>query len=174
VVEQTVKIPLADAYADLKTHFEQEGCKILFETVPTEIVVKQGSLWGIMPRSAKKIVSCTLTQTESGTKISCKSKLSRDWTYITVIGIILSAVIVGVCLWMSLDLTYFLDTSLTTTWSWIASVGGNIYYELGESFIGLTRMLAGFLTAIILAEVAILLFARSRIDTFIKEIVKST
>jgi hypothetical protein len=170
VVEQTVNMPIANAYEDLKVHFEQKGCKIRSETAPTALTVKQGSLWGISPQNAKKIVTCTLSPNETGTKISCQSKLSRDWINLTVIGTAMSVVLVGVCLWMSLDLAAFLDTGRFSTWSWIASVGSYVDYDLGESFVGLTRMLAAFLSLIIVSEVAVALYARSRIDLFVKEV----
>lgn len=172
VVEQVVNMPLADAYEDLKTHLKQEGGKIVSETAPTELVVKQGSLWGLAPQNAKKFVTCTLSQHGPETKISCKSKISKDWVNITVIGIVLSIVMVGVCVWISLDLAHFLDTGLTTTWSWIASSGAYIDYNGGEYFINLTHMLAGFLIAVILAETVILFYARARVDLYIKEIMK--
>jgi hypothetical protein len=172
VVEQTLNMPLADAYEDLKTHLKQEGCKIIYETSPTELIVRQGSLWGLAPQNAKKSVTCTLSQNGSETKICCSSKLSRDWVNITVIGIVLSIVMVGVCVWISLDLAHFLDTGVTTSWSWIASSGMYIDYNAGEYFINLTHMLAGFLTAVILAETLILFYARARVDAFIKEVMK--
>ncbi len=165
-------MPLADAYADLKSHLQENGCKIVSETAPTELVVKQGSLWGLSPQNAKKHVSCTLSQNGQETKISCTSKLSRDWVNITLIGLVFSVIMVGLCFWISIDLAHFLDTSRATTWSWIASVGTYVDRTLGEYFVAFTRMLAGFLTAIILAEIAILFYARSRVDLFMKEVVK--
>ncbi len=170
VVEQTVNMPIASVYEDLKLHFEQKGCKVLSENSPSGLVVKQGSLWGISPQSAKKVVNCTLTQQGSETKISCSSKLSRDWVNLTIIGTALSVVLVGFCLWMSFDLAAFLETGQFSTWSWIASVGSYVDYDLGESFVGLTRMLAAFLSIIIAAEIVIALYARSRIDGFAKNV----
>jgi hypothetical protein len=167
-------MPIANAYEDLKVHFEQKGCKIRSETAPTALTVKQGSLWGISPQNAKKIVTCTLSPNETGTKISCQSKLSRDWINLTVIGTAMSVVLVGVCLWMSLDLAAFLDTGRFSTWSWIASVGSYVDYDMGQSFVGLTRMLAAFLTVIILSEVAIALYAHSRIDLFTKSVLSGS
>jgi hypothetical protein len=170
VVEQTVNMPIADAYADLKGHFEEKGCKVISETPPSSLVVKQGSLWGVLPKSAKKVVTCSLSQTGTETKISCNSRLSKDWVNLTIIGTALSVALVGFCLWMSIDLTAFLETGRYSTWSWVASVGSYVDYDLGESFVSLTRMLAVFLSAIIAAEVVIVFYARSRIDTFAKEV----
>lgn len=170
VVTQTVNMPIADAYEDLKLHLEQKNCKVLLEVSPTSLTVKQGSLWGISPQNAKKILTCTLNPNATGTTISCHSKLSRDWVNITVAGTALCVVLVGVCLWMSIDLAAFLDTGRFSTWSWIASVGSYVDYTLGESFVGLTRMLAAFLSVIIAAEILIALYARSHIDLFVKEV----
>jgi hypothetical protein len=86
----------------------------------------------------------------------------------------MSVVLVGVCLWMSLDLAAFLDTGRFSTWSWIASVGSYVDYDMGQSFVGLTRMLAAFLTVIILSEVAIALYAHSRIDLFTKSVLSGS
>lgn len=170
MVEKTVNMPIAKAYMDLKLHLEQKGCKIRTETPPASLTVKQGSLWGISPQNAKKNVTCTLTQSETGTKITCKSTLSRDWVNMTVAGTVLSVILVGLCLWMSFDLTGFLDTGRPSTWSWIASVGSYVDYTLGESFVSLTRMLAAFLSIIIASEIVIALYARARIDLFVKEV----
>jgi hypothetical protein len=163
-------MPITETYADLKAHFEQKGCKVTSETPPTSLTVKQGSLWGISPQSAKKTVTCNLTQKGSQTKISCSSKLSRDWVNLTIVGTALSIVIVGLCLWMSFDLAAFLNTGRFSTWSWIASEGSYIDYALGETFMAVTRMLAVFLTVIIAAEIVIALYAHSRIEKFAKEV----
>jgi hypothetical protein len=174
VVEQTVNMPIADAYNDLKAHLKEQGCKTLSETPPSNLTVKQGSLWGVTPRSAKKIVTCSLNQTAGETKICCSSKLSRDWVNLTVAGTALAVVVVGLCLWMSADLTVFLGTAQPNTWSWIASTGDYIDYPRAEAFINLTNLLAIFLSAIIAAEAAIAFYARSRIDQFAKSVLSAS
>ncbi len=170
MVEQTINLPVADVYADLKVHLEQKGCKILSEAPPDGLVVKQGSLWGISPQSAKKVVTCTLNQTGTESRISCQSKLSKDWINLTIIGTVLSVLMVGLCLWMSTDLAAFLNTGRFSTWSWIASAGSYIDYDAGEFFVTMTRLLASFLTVIIGAEIVIALYARSRIDKFVQSL----
>jgi hypothetical protein len=170
VVEQTVTMNFAEAYEDLKAHLQQKGCRVTSETPPSSLTVKQGSLWGISPQSAKKVVSCSLTQAGGQTKISCSSKLSRDWVNLTIVGTALSVIVVGLCFWMSIDLAAFLDTGRFSTWSWIASVDSYVDYALGEAFVTTTRMLAVFLSIIIASEIMIALYARSRIDRFAKEV----
>ncbi len=169
MVEQTVNFAIDDAYLKLKANFAEKGCKILSEAVPEQLVVKQGSLWGVMPKTAKKTLTCSLKSSGTGTQINCVSKLSRDWLNLTVIGTALSVVVVGLCVWISLDLSAFLETTRFSTWSWIASVGSRIDYEAGESFINLTRLLAFFLSAIIGFEIVVTLYTHSKIDAFAKE-----
>jgi len=169
VAEQTVNYPIDDAYLKLKDSFAERDCKIVSEATPKQLVVKHGSLWGVMPKSAKKTVTCNLKPHGTGTQISCVSKLSRDWLSLTIIGTALSVVVVGLCLWISMDLTAFLENTQLSTWSWIASVGSHIDYEAGESFIHFTRLLAFFLSAIIGFEIVVTVYTHSKIDTFTKE-----
>ena len=169
MVEQTVNLAIDDAYSKLKANLAEKGCKTLSEAAPEQLVVKQGSLWGVMPKTAKKTLTCNLKSQGVETQINCASKLSRDWLNLTIIGTALSVVVVGLCVWISLDLTAFLETTRFSTWSWIASVGSRIDYEAGESFITLTRLLAFFLSAIIGFEIVDTLYTHSKIDAFAKE-----
>jgi hypothetical protein len=169
VAEQTVNYPIDDAYSKLKANLAEKGCKVVSEESPKLLVAKQGSLWGVMPKSAKKTLTCNLKTQGTGTQINCDSKLSRDWLNLTIIGTALSIVVVGLCFWISLDLSAFLETTRFSTWSWIASVGSRIDYEAGESFINLTRLLAFFLSAIIGFEIVVAIYTYSKIDTFAKE-----
>jgi hypothetical protein len=61
-------MPITETYADLKAHFDQKGCLVTSAPPPTSVSVKQGSLWGISPQSAKKTVTCNLTQKGSQTR----------------------------------------------------------------------------------------------------------
>ncbi len=173
MVEQTVNLPIDDAYLKLKASLVRKGCTVISEEPSTRLVVKQGSLWGISPRSAKKNVTCNLKPEGAGTRINCVSKLSKDWLNLTIIGTALSVVVVGLCLWISLDLNAFLVSSEPSVWSWIASVGDFVDYQAGESFVNLTRLLAFFLSAIIAFEIVITVYARSKIDVSAKEALQS-
>lgn len=168
-LELPVNYAIDDAYSKLKATLEEKGCITVSETPPERLMVKQGSLWGVMPKSAKKTLTCNLKPQGTGTQITCGSKLSRDWLYLTVIGTALSVVVVGLCLWISTDLSTFLQTTRFSTWSWIASVGSRIDYATGDSFVNFTRLLAFFLSAIIAFEIVVTLYTHSRIDNFAKE-----
>jgi hypothetical protein len=174
MLEKTVNLAIDDAYLQLKADLLEKGYKIVSETPPERLVVKHGSLWGILPKTAKKNLTCNLKPAGSGTQITCRSKLSADWINLTLIGTALSIVIVGLCLWISLDLDAFLVTGQSSVWSWIASVGNFADYQLGDSLVNLTRVLALFLSAMIAIEVVIAFYAHSRIDVFAKEALLDT
>ena len=96
-------------YLDLKSVLTQDGCKIISEQAPKQLLVKQGSLWGMTPTGAKKTITLNLASVDIGTQVKCTSKLSSDWQNITLIGCALAAVLVAVCGWMALDLNCFYD-----------------------------------------------------------------
>jgi hypothetical protein len=83
----------------LKVALIKKGCKAISEE-PAQICFKQGSLWGISPKTAKKIVTIKLEPVGDGTQVKCSSKLASDWKNITLIGCALALALMGVCAWM--------------------------------------------------------------------------
>jgi hypothetical protein len=169
LVERTVGLEIKNAYSELKALLLEKNCRIIAEEAPVLISVRQGSLWGISPVTAKKNVNYRLAAVESGTRITCSSSLAADWKNLTVIGSLLSVVVVALCLWMSMDLDALVTTQQQSYWSWIATVDGYIDFQTAETFAGLTRMLAVFLAIIIAAEVVIAVYVHSRINAFAEE-----
>ena len=129
MLEQTVNLEIDKTYADLKAALLAKGCKIISEEQPKQILVKQGSLWGMSPKTAKKIVEINFAPVDSGTKVICSSRMSSDWKNITFIGCALAAVLVGLCLWMTVDLTSFMATLKPSFWSWIITVNGTMEFR---------------------------------------------
>lgn len=158
-----------EAYADLKALLLRKGCKVVAEEPPTFISVKQGSLWGISPRTAKKVVSYRLAPVGSGTRISCSSSLASDWKNLTIIGSALAVLVASLCLWITMDLDAFMITQQPSYWSWIVMVDGYIDSQTAQMFAGLTRMLAIFLAIIIAIEAAIAVYAYFRVNVFAEE-----
>jgi hypothetical protein len=173
MLERTVGLEIEKAYAELKALLLKKGCKMVVEEPPTLLSVRQGSLWGISPRSAKKTASYRLSAVDSGTQIACSSSLSADWKYLTIIGSALSLVVVFLCLWISMDLEAFMVSREPSYWSWIATVNGYIDSQAGQMLVGLTRWLAVFLAIIIALEVVIAVYAHSRINAFAEETLNS-
>ena len=167
--ERNVGLEIEKAYADLKALLLKKDCRIVAEEPPTFISVKQGSLWGISPRTAKKVVSYRLAPVDSGTRISCSSSLASDWKNLTIIGSALAVLVASLCLWIAMDLDAFMITQQPSYWSWIVTVDGYIDSQTAQMFAGLTRMLAVFLAIILILEVVITVYVHLRINAFAEE-----
>jgi hypothetical protein len=163
---RTFNLEIEKAYADLKDSFVQKGCKILSEDAPKSLVVKQGSIWGMSPVTAKKTVDMSFSAVDSGTQVTSSSSLSADWKNLTIVGCALAAVLVGLCLWMTLDLTVFMHTGRASFWSWLASVNGNVDIQAAQTLVNLTKALAVFLSVIIIIEAVVVAYTYKGIDRF--------
>jgi hypothetical protein len=169
LLKRTFSLEIDKVYADLKASLAEKDCKIISADPPKHILVKQGSLWGMSPTTAKKTVNVTFEAVDSGTQVTCSSRLSSDWKNLTIIGCALAAVLVGLCLWMTLDLSMFMDTGKPTFWSWLATVNGNLDFAVAQAFVNLAKALAVFLSVIIVLEVAVAVYAYAGIDRFAHE-----
>ncbi len=172
MLEQILKTEINKAYLDLKSVLTQDGCKIISEQAPKQLLVKQGSLWGMTPTGAKKTITLNLATVNTGTQVKCTSKVSSDWQNITLVGCALAAVLVVVCRWMALDLNAFMTSGRASFWSWLATVNGMQDLQVDQSFVNLTMALAVFLSVIIILEVFDVIYVRNRIDSFIKGALK--
>jgi len=172
VLEQIINTEINNAYIDLKAVFTQDGCKIISEQAPKQLLVKQGSLWGMTPTGAKKTITLNLASVDTGTQVKYTSKVSSDWQNITLVGCALAAVLAVVCSWMALDLNAFMTSGRVSFWSWLATVNGMPDLQVGQSFVNLTMSLAVFLSVIIILEVFDVIYVRVRIDSFVKRALK--
>jgi hypothetical protein len=169
LLKRTFNLETEEAYENVKTCLVQKGCKIVSEEPPKHLVVKQGSLWGMSPITAKKTVDLAFVSVDSGTQVASSSHLSSDWKNLTIVGCALAAVLAGLCLWMALDLTTFISNGKASFWSFLASVNGNVDVSVAQSFVNLTKGLAVFLLLIIVLEAAIAAYAYKGIDKFIQK-----
>jgi hypothetical protein len=166
LLKRTFSLEIDKAYSALKASLAEKGCKIISEDPPKHILVEQGSLWGMSPTTAKKTVDVTFKAVDSETQVTCSSRLSSDWKNLTMVGCTLAAVLVGLCLWMALDLSMFMATGKHTFWSWLATVNGNVDFAVAQAFVNLTKVLAVFLSVIIVLEIAVVAYAYAEIDRF--------
>ena len=112
--------------------------------LPKQILLNQGSLWGISPKTAKKTITVNLEQVDEGTRVRVSSKLSSDWKNITLIGCAFALVLVGLCIWMATDLTTVMATHQNSFWSWLVAVEGNVDLVAAQAFVNLTWGSGGF------------------------------
>jgi hypothetical protein len=171
--EQTVSSEIDKAYADLKAALIQKDLRITFEEVPKRILVKQGSLWGLSPKTAKKTIDFNFVSVGSETRVKWYSRINSDWKGLTLVGCVLAAAMVGLCVWMSLDLTTFMIERKASFWSWLVAVNGDVDLQVGQAFVNLTRVLAAFLSAVILFEIADVVYVHAGIEKFAQEIMNS-
>ena len=164
--EKTTKLTAQEAYEKIKLFLAQEKGLTISEESPEHILVKQGSLWGISPKTAKKTIDISIQPTNLGTRVVYASKLASDWKNITLIGCIFAAILAGLCLWISTDLSALSVTHPSSTWSWLISNGGYVNSAAQIAFINLTREMAVFLVIIIVVEVAIVVYAKSKIHDY--------
>ncbi len=173
LIKRTLTLEIEKVYATLKTSLDQRSYKVISEKPPTHLLIKQGSLWGMSPTSAKKIVDIVLLPIDSGTEVTCSSRLSSDWKNVTIIGCALAAMLAGLCLWMAVDVNAFVANGKATFWSWLVTVGGNVDVSVAHAFVNLTAGLAVFLFVIVVLEIAVAVYAYKGIDRFAKGIFDS-
>lgn len=173
MLERTFNLKIEDAYPKLKAILVEKGCKVILEDPQNQIRFKQGSLWGIAPQTAKKIITSTLEAVDGETIVRFSSKLASDWKNITLIGCSFAAVLTGLCMWMASDLSGFIVSLEPSFWSWLVVAGSNVDLASAKVFVNLTWGLTGFLSLIILLEAAIVVYAHSKIDVFTEEALKT-
>jgi hypothetical protein len=169
LLERTVGLEIEKAHAQLKALLLTKGCRITAEETPALISVKQGSLWGVSPRTAKKVMTYHLAPVDSGTRITCSSALASDWKNLTIIGTALAVVVASLCWWIATDLDAFMITQQPSYWSWLVTVDGYIDSQTAQMLAGLTRMLTVFLAIIIAIEAVVAVYAYFRVNAFAEE-----
>ena len=159
-------LPVDQAFNELKNILLKEKCKIITEDPPKYILVKQGSLNGVLPKSAKKIIKFYLSSEGTGTKITSSTEIASDWTNMTLFGNMLAAVLAGIFFWIASDMQNFLETAKASYWSWLAQGYG--YPDLSNTLfmINVTRALAVFLVVAIIAEILIVVYVYPRKNAF--------
>jgi hypothetical protein len=110
LLKRNIGLEIEKTYAELKALLLERGCRIIAEEPPALISVKQGSLWGISPKTAKKVMTYRLASVDSGMRITCSSSLASDWKKLTVIGTVLAVLLASLCWWIAMDLDVFLVT----------------------------------------------------------------
>jgi hypothetical protein len=167
-----VNLKIEETYPKVKAALTAKDCKVISEEAPTQICFKQGSLWGITPKTAKKTIIIHFEQDGERTGIKFSSKLSSDWKNITLVGCLFAPVLMGLCIWMATDLSAFTATNVHGFWGWLVMVNGRVDLAAAQAFARLTWGLAGFLSFIIVLEAAIVVYAQSKIDSFAEEALK--
>jgi len=102
--ERIVNLKINEVFGKLKQLIILKGYSILNEESPSILTIKQGSIWGMTPRTAKKIVTFNLQPLKSETSIKFSSKLAPKWKNLTIAGYVLSSFLILLSLWITIDL----------------------------------------------------------------------
>ncbi len=170
MTEQIINMEKDKAFLKIKEELVKRSCTVISEELSKQIAAKQGSLWGMSPKTAQKIMMFNFEDTNSGTRVKYSSKLGTGWKNLTIIGTALSIVVVGICLWIALDLNGFLVSQQPSSWGWLISVGSSVNIQRGQSLVYLTEILGASLTIIIAVEIVIASYAYRKKDMFAKKI----
>jgi hypothetical protein len=158
-------------FHDLKALLAKNKCRIVYEDVPKQVTVIQGSLWGTSPKTAQKKVTFTLTQDHEGTEITSNSRLTSSYINFALVGCVFSVALLLVLGWIALDLQSYAVNGLGF-WSWLAQTGGQYNPDKAAVFIQMSWILAAFLACSIVVEAFIILKVRSGIEVFAKEVIR--
>jgi hypothetical protein len=167
--EKVVGLKIEKVYAGLRDFLLKRNCKIMSEEPPFSISVKQGSIWGISPKSAKKIASYRLFPLDSGTRIVSSSSLASDWKNLSIIGNVLSVIVALLCLWIAVDLDAYITTQKPSSWSWLAGASGFTGLQGAMALANLTKILAVFLAITLALEILVVVYVSVRINAFAEE-----
>lgn len=172
-LEKTATVPIEQAYPKLRSIIIDNKCKITSEKPPRYIKAKQGSLNGMQPKNAKKIIEFHLSPENSGTRITSSTKIASDWTNLAIFGSLAAAFMTGILLWIAADMQSYVETGKSGFWTWLSQAYG--YPDLQNTYfiIDFTRALAVFLIVAIAAEVLIVAYVYPRKDKFAQEILQT-
>src|SRR3989304_6992756 len=162
--ERTIALEVEKAYANLKVFLLSKGCRVIADEAPNHLSVSQGSIWGISPKTAKKVIRYRFSSLDSGTRLTVSSKLASDWKNITLIGSAFSLIMAFLCLWIASDMDVLITTQKPGYWSWIATTDGYANLQVAQAVAALTRGLAVFLAVVVALEIIIFVYANSKID----------
>ena len=162
--EQTITLEVEKAYANLKALSLSKGCRVIADEAPNHLSVSQGSIWGVSPKTAKKVISYRFSSLDSGTRLTVSSKLASDWKNITLIGSAFSLIVAFLCWWIASDLDVLMATQKPSYWSWIAMTDSYVNVQVAQAVAALTRVLAVFLAVVVALEIVIFVYVKSKID----------
>lgn len=167
--ERIFGLKIESAYSEVRTILLEKGCKILSEEPPKHILIRQGSLCGVSPKEAKKIVSYHSFPHKSGTKIISYSSISPDWANLTLWGNIIAGVVAAVFWWIASDVTNYIVSGKSGYWTWVAGVFGYPNTQHAFFMIDVTKALSIVLVITILLEILDVFIVYRKIDIFAKE-----
>ncbi len=172
MLERYVAFGIDNAYSEIKDILIQKNGKIVSEEHPHNISVVHGTLHGVAPKSAKKVVRYDFSPLESKTRIVCRSSISPDWANLTLWGNIAAGIVAAVFWWIATEMEGFVADGLSGYWTWLAGAFGYPDAQYCLFMINVTRALSIFLVATIVFELFDVFIVYRMIDSFAAETLK--
>jgi hypothetical protein len=161
-----VSTEVGSTYSKLKDILLGKDCEIVSEEPPTHILVRHGSLRGVSPRNAKKLVDYRICPHNSGSRIVSHSSISSDWANLTLWGNVAAIVVAAIFWWIATDVTILLVDGKSGYWTWLAGAFGYPNVQFAFFMVNITKALSVILVVTIILEILDTFIVCRKINTF--------
>jgi hypothetical protein len=169
LLTRNVSTEVEGTYSELKEVLLAKDCAIVSEEPPKHIIIRHGSLRGVSPRSAKKIVDYNICPHNPGSRIVSQSSVSSEWANLTLWGNIAAIAVAVVFWWLASDITILLEDGKSGYWTWLAGAFGYPNVQYTYFMVNITKALSVVLTVTVLLEILDVFIVYRKINTFAEE-----
>ena len=169
MLTRNVSTEVESTYSKLKGVLLGKDCEIVSEESPNHVIVRHGSLRGVSPRNAKKLVDYRICPHNSGSRIVSYSSVSSDWANLTLWGNIAASVLAALFWWIASDITILLADGTSGYWTWLAVAFGYPNVQYAFFMVNVTKVLSVVLVVTILLEILDVFIVYRKINTFAEE-----
>ena len=169
MLERAIGLEIEKGYSELRTILLEKGGRIVAEEPPKIISIQYGSLRGISPKGAKKIVSYQFFPNKSGTRIISRSSISSDWANLTLWGNIIAGIVAAVFWWIATDMENFVVNGISGYWTGLARAFGYPAVQHVFFMINVMRALSIVLVVTIILEILDVFIVYNKINSFAEE-----
>jgi hypothetical protein len=169
LLERSIGLEIEKGYLELRSILLEKGGRIVSEDPPKHISIQHGSLRGVSPKGAKKVVSYQLFPHKSGTRIASCSSISSDWANLTLWGNIVAGIVAAVFWWIATDMENFVVNGILGYWTGLARAFGYPNVQYLFFMINVIKALSIVLVVTIVLEILDVFIVRSKINSFAEE-----
>ena len=169
MLERAIGLEIEKGYSELRTILLEKGSRIVTEEPPKHISIQHGSLRGVSPKGAKKIVNYQFFPHNSGTRIISRSSISSDWANLTLWGNIIAGIVAAVFWWIATDMENLVTNGISGYWIGLARALGYPAVQHVFFMINVMRALSIVLVVTIILEILDVFIVYSKINSFAEE-----
>jgi hypothetical protein len=169
LLERSIGLDIEKSFSELRTILLEQGGKIVSEEPSKHISIQHGSLRGVSPKGAKKVVNYQFFPSKSGTRIISCSSISSDWANLTLWGNIIAAIVAAVFWWIATDMENFVANGILGYWTGLARVFGYPSVQYVFFMINVIKALSIVLVVTIILEILDVFIVYRKINSFAEE-----